>query len=76
MNERLGKEDFDCLTLDKAYDCGCGDEGNVTSSTSALESAATLVPETTSIVNEALAFEEVERSEKEVDNQEVKADSA
>jgi hypothetical protein len=76
VNERLGKEEFDCLTLDKAYDCGCGDEGNVTSSMSALEAVATSVPETTSIVNEALAFEEVERSEEEVESREAKADSA
>ncbi|KAL7420754.1 hypothetical protein Q5752_004706 [Cryptotrichosporon argae] len=27
VNARLGKPEFDCLTLDAAYDCGCGDEG-------------------------------------------------
>ncbi|CAD6569890.1 MAG: hypothetical protein TREMPRED_005498 [Tremellales sp. Tagirdzhanova-0007] len=26
INLRLGKEEFDCLTLDATYDCGCGDE--------------------------------------------------
>ncbi|WVW86689.1 hypothetical protein I302_108743 [Kwoniella bestiolae CBS 10118] len=26
VNERLGKSEFDCLTLDETYDCGCGDE--------------------------------------------------
>lgn len=26
VNERLGKEEFDCLTLDSTYDCGCGEE--------------------------------------------------
>ncbi|WVQ96176.1 hypothetical protein IAU59_003279 [Kwoniella sp. CBS 9459] len=26
VNERLGKPEFDCLTLDATYDCGCGDE--------------------------------------------------
>jgi len=26
VNERLKKPEFDCLTLDKTYDCGCGDD--------------------------------------------------
>jgi len=26
VNERLGKEQFDCAHLDETYDCGCGDE--------------------------------------------------
>jgi len=26
INARLGKPEFDCLTLDATYDCGCGDE--------------------------------------------------
>ncbi|EIW71700.1 hypothetical protein TREMEDRAFT_23431, partial [Tremella mesenterica DSM 1558] len=26
VNARLGKPEFDCLTLDATYDCGCGDE--------------------------------------------------
>lgn len=26
VNERLGKPEFDCLTLDETYDCGCGDD--------------------------------------------------
>jgi hypothetical protein len=26
INLRLGKEEFDCLTLDSTYDCGCGDD--------------------------------------------------
>jgi len=30
INLRLGKEEFDCLTLDATYDCGCGDEAVVT----------------------------------------------
>ena len=28
INERLGKPEFDCLTLDEKYDCGCGPEGS------------------------------------------------
>ncbi|WVQ66510.1 uncharacterized protein L199_004691 [Kwoniella botswanensis] len=28
VNERLGKPEFDCLTLDATYDCGCGDESS------------------------------------------------
>ena len=32
INARLGKEDFDCLLLNEVYDCGCGPEGNSTSS--------------------------------------------
>ncbi|KAK6908930.1 hypothetical protein I203_102936 [Kwoniella mangroviensis CBS 8507] len=28
VNERLGKPEFDCLTLDETYDCGCGDESS------------------------------------------------
>ena len=31
VNERLGKPEFDCLTLDETYDCGCGPEGASTS---------------------------------------------
>lgn len=27
VNERLGKPEFDCLTLTETYDCGCGPEG-------------------------------------------------
>jgi len=27
INLRLGKEEFDCLTLDSTYDCGCGPDG-------------------------------------------------
>lgn len=27
VNARLGKPEFDCLTLDSTYDCGCADEG-------------------------------------------------
>ena len=26
INERLGKPEFDCLTLNETYDCGCGPE--------------------------------------------------
>jgi hypothetical protein len=26
VNARLHKPEFDCLTLDKTYDCGCGNE--------------------------------------------------
>jgi hypothetical protein len=29
VNARLGKPEFDCLTLDATYDCGCGPEGSV-----------------------------------------------
>ncbi|WVR09766.1 hypothetical protein IAU60_006842 [Kwoniella sp. DSM 27419] len=35
VNARLGKEEFDCLTLDATYDCGCGDEGASASGVSA-----------------------------------------
>lgn len=28
INERLGKPEFDCLTLNDVYDCGCGPEGD------------------------------------------------
>lgn len=42
VNERLGKPEFDCLTLDKTYDCGCGPESASLSSTAsqARETAA------------------------------------
>ncbi|KAG8876970.1 hypothetical protein FRB98_006939 [Tulasnella sp. 332] len=30
VNERLKKPEFDCMTLDATYDCGCGDEKNGT----------------------------------------------
>ncbi|KZT41932.1 hypothetical protein SISSUDRAFT_1042181 [Sistotremastrum suecicum HHB10207 ss-3] len=33
VNERLHKPEFDCMTLDATYDCGCGDDP-VSSSTS------------------------------------------
>lgn len=42
VNARLGKPDFDCLTLDEAYDCGCGDEpgsGQAVASASGASSA-------------------------------------
>jgi hypothetical protein len=32
INARLGKADFDCLLLDEVYDCGCGPDGDTTSS--------------------------------------------
>ncbi|KIR29518.1 thiol oxidase [Cryptococcus deuterogattii 99/473] len=31
VNARLGKPEFDCLTLDETYDCGCGDDSNKSS---------------------------------------------
>ena len=34
INERLGKPEFDCLTLDDKYDCGCGPEGALGNGTS------------------------------------------
>lgn len=34
VNARLGKPEFDCLTLDETYDCGCGDDANMSSSVS------------------------------------------
>lgn len=61
MNERLGKEEFDCLTLDKAYDCGCGDERNATSSASVSASAAAV--ETTAVLDGGDLVEDVERRE-------------
>ncbi|KAF2765167.1 hypothetical protein EJ03DRAFT_262196, partial [Teratosphaeria nubilosa] len=27
VNERLGKEEFDCAQIGDFYDCGCGDDG-------------------------------------------------
>ncbi len=33
VNERLGKPEFDCLTLDATYDCGCGDASGTPTST-------------------------------------------
>lgn len=35
VNTRLGKPEFDCLKLDETYDCGCGPEGNSTSTSAA-----------------------------------------
>ncbi|WWC93033.1 uncharacterized protein L201_007997 [Kwoniella dendrophila CBS 6074] len=35
VNERLGKPEFDCLTLDETYDCGCGDDQSTTTTTQA-----------------------------------------
>ncbi|KAG8976575.1 hypothetical protein FRC05_003414 [Tulasnella sp. 425] len=35
VNARLGKPEFDCLKLDETYDCGCGPEGNSTSTSAA-----------------------------------------
>jgi hypothetical protein len=40
VNERLGKPEFDCLTLDATYDCGCGD-GEESGQKAATESAGT-----------------------------------
>ena len=34
INAKLGKAEFDCLTLDETYDCGCGDELGSTSASS------------------------------------------
>ncbi|KAL1408305.1 hypothetical protein Q8F55_005111 [Vanrija albida] len=39
VNERLGKPEFDCLTLDATYDCGCGD--NSTNTTTSASPGAT-----------------------------------
>ena len=35
VNERLKKPIFDCAHLDEEYDCGCGDDGNTTETSSA-----------------------------------------
>ena len=54
VNARLGKPEFDCLTLDSTYDCGCGDESATATSaqpkqtgtvTALLEDTSTPVPE-------------------------------
>jgi hypothetical protein len=38
VNARLNKPEFDCLTLDSTYECGCGDEsGTPTSSDEVLQ---------------------------------------
>jgi len=34
VNERLDKPIFDCAHLDDEYDCGCGDDGNATETSS------------------------------------------
>jgi FAD-linked sulfhydryl oxidase len=34
VNERLEKPVFDCAYLDDEYDCGCGDDGSDTPTTS------------------------------------------
>jgi hypothetical protein len=34
VNERLEKPIFDCAHLDDEYDCGCGDDGNTTATSS------------------------------------------
>ena len=34
VNERLQKPIFDCAHLDEEYDCGCGDDGNTTETSS------------------------------------------
>ncbi|KAN0130699.1 ERV/ALR sulfhydryl oxidase domain containing protein [Lactarius tabidus] len=34
VNERLKKPIFDCAHLDEEYDCGCGDDGNTTETSS------------------------------------------
>ncbi|RXK36063.1 thiol oxidase [Tremella mesenterica] len=44
VNARLGKPEFDCLTLDATYDCGCGDESSTSVSIS-----STPTPTSTSI---------------------------
>ncbi|WVO13708.1 hypothetical protein L204_101329 [Cryptococcus depauperatus] len=36
VNARLGKPEFDCLTLDSAYDCGCGDNSATTASSTSV----------------------------------------
>ncbi|WWC65658.1 uncharacterized protein I303_108279 [Kwoniella dejecticola CBS 10117] len=41
VNERLGKPEFDCLTLDETYDCGCGDETGTATSGPIPEETAT-----------------------------------
>ncbi|TXT13300.1 hypothetical protein VHUM_00667 [Vanrija humicola] len=43
VNKRLGKPDFDCLTLDSTYDCGCnGTNATTSASSSATENTAPL----------------------------------
>lgn len=39
VNARLGKPEFDCLTLDATYDCGCGPDGNATSTSTSTSSS-------------------------------------
>ncbi|WVQ75047.1 hypothetical protein IAR50_004656 [Cryptococcus sp. DSM 104548] len=53
VNARLGKPEFDCLTLDATYDCGCGDEGNSTSTSGVVpESDRNVVKAMTAAVND------------------------
>ncbi|KAF8271067.1 ERV/ALR sulfhydryl oxidase domain-containing protein [Lactarius quietus] len=40
VNERLEKPNFDCAHLDEEYDCGCGDDGNTTETSSPTSSTA------------------------------------
>lgn len=37
VNQRLGKDEFDCTTLDGLYDCGCGPEKGPTDAITGLE---------------------------------------
>ncbi|ODN78528.1 hypothetical protein L202_04152 [Cryptococcus amylolentus CBS 6039] len=53
VNARLGKLEFDCLTLDATYDCGCGDEGNSTSTSGLVpDSDRNVVKAMTAAVND------------------------
>lgn len=40
VNERLHKPEFDCLTLNDVYDCGCGNETSSAASNPAKETGA------------------------------------
>ena len=44
VNARLGKPEFDCLTLDATYDCGCGPEGSATATAAAKTSPTPTTP--------------------------------
>ncbi|WVQ79417.1 hypothetical protein IAT38_001514 [Cryptococcus sp. DSM 104549] len=45
VNARLEKPEFDCLTLDETYDCGCGDDPSASTSSSSPGVASSHVAE-------------------------------
>jgi len=79
VNERLGKPEFDCLTLDATYDCGCGDEpvgaasGGGSSATEGEATATGLSVAGSSVVGDGVT--EVDRLKEEVQDDRVGMDA-